>query len=189
MIIPQFYLVTVTFPVEIHNSDCAFFSQKHRKRKRRIVKQKFVFIVNKTNSLDTLLFFIFREEVLSIVTKTPTLYERGKPIYYKLCLISAPSNIHAFNILEPLQSCDWENERQISQNYILHMKFSEFYLFFHVQFLWNLKFIFSDSHEKSSLVLLQMTNYIFKLALGKCKKECNILYLSYFGTRFLSTEN
>ena len=29
------------------------------------------------------------------------------------------------------------------------------------QFLWNLTFIFSDSHEKFSLGLLQMTNYIF----------------------------
>ena len=29
------------------------------------------------------------------------------------------------------------------------------------QFLWNLTLIFSDSHEKFSLVLLQMTNYIF----------------------------
>ena len=51
------------------------------------------------------------------------------------------------------------------------MKFSEFDLFFHVQFLWNLTFIFSDSHEKFSLVLLQMTNYIFKLALGNVKKN------------------
>ena len=30
------------------------------------------------------------------------------------------------------------------------------------QFLWNLTFIFLDSHEKCSLVLLQMTNFIFK---------------------------
>ena len=44
--------------------------------------------------------------------------------------------------------------------------------------LWNLPFIylflpfiFSRSHEKFSLVLLQMTNYIFE----KCKKECNML--------------
>ena len=29
------------------------------------------------------------------------------------------------------------------------------------QFLWNLTFIFSDSHEEFSLVLSQMTNYIF----------------------------
>ena len=28
-------------------------------------------------------------------------------------------------------------------------------------FLRNLTFVFSDSHEKLSLVLLQMTNYIF----------------------------
>ena len=36
---------------------------------------------------------------------------------------------------------------------------------FHVQdvILWNLTFFFSGSHEKFSLVLLQMTNYIFSL--------------------------
>ena len=39
------------------------------------------------------------------------------------------------------------------------------------EILWNLPFIFSRSHEKFSLVLLQMTNYIFE----KCKKECNML--------------
>ena len=38
----------------------------------------------------------------------------------------------------------------------LHMKFSEFYLC-----LWNLTFIFSNSYNKFSLVLLQVTNYIF----------------------------
>ena len=53
-----------------------------------------------------------------------------------------------------------ENKCQISQNDILNMKFLEFYPLF-LQFLWNLTFIFSDSHEKFSLVLLQMTNYIF----------------------------
>ena len=34
-------------------------------------------------------------------------------------------------------------------------------LFVFSQFLWNLTFIFSDSYNKFSLVLLQMTNYIF----------------------------
>ena len=38
-------------------------------------------------------------------------------------------------------------------------------------------FIFSGSHEKFSLVLLQITNYIYS--------PC----LNYSGTRFLSTEN
>ena len=155
--------------MEIHYSDCAFFSQKHRKRKRRIVKQKFAFTVNKTNSLDTLLFLFFVKRCYRSWLKHQ-LFKREES-EFKLCLISAPSNIYSFNILEPLQSCDWENECQISQNYILHMKFSEFDLYFHVQFLWNLTFIFSDSHEKFSLVLLQMTNYIFKLALGNVKKN------------------
>ena len=47
-----------------------------------------------------------------------------------------------------------------SQNDILHMKFSEFYLFF-PQFLWTLTFIFSGSLEKFSMVLLQITNDIY----------------------------
>ena len=34
-------------------------------------------------------------------------------------------------------------------------------LFVFSQFLWNLTFIFSNSYNKFSLVLLQMTNYIF----------------------------
>ena len=52
-----------------------------------------------------------------------------------------------------------ENECQSSQNYILDMKFSELLVF--SQFLRNLTYTSSDSHEKVSLVLLQMTNYIF----------------------------
>ena len=40
-----------------------------------------------------------------------------------------------------------ENECQILQNDILHMKFSGFYNVF-PQFLWNLTFILSGSHEK-----------------------------------------
>jgi len=57
-----------------------------------------------------------------------------------------------------------ESECQNSQNYILHMKFSEFYLCFY------------NSCEISHP----------SLALEKCKKnerQC------YSGTRFLSTEN
>ena len=38
-------------------------------------------------------------------------------------------------------------ERQISQNYTLHIKF--------LQFLWNMTFIFLDSNKKFSLLLLQ----------------------------------
>ena len=47
------------------------------------------------------------------------------------------------------------NKCKISQNYILHMKFSEFLLAFS-QFLRNLTFIFPDSHETIFWVLLQM---------------------------------
>ena len=65
-----------------------------------------------------------------------------------------------------------DNEGQISQNDILHMKFSEFWLCIHnnceytpvtcqiSQLLWNLTFIISDFHDKFSLVLLQMIYYI-----------------------------
>ena len=47
------------------------------------------------------------------------------------------------------------NKCQISQNYILHMKFSEFLPVFS-QFLRNLTFIFPDSYETIFWVLLQM---------------------------------
>ena len=61
---------------------------------------------------------------------------------------------------------------------------------FHVQdiILGNLTFIFSCSHKKFSLVLLQMTNYIFSpwKILKRMKYALNIYYS---GTRFLSTEN
>ena len=54
------------------------------------------------------------------------------------------------------------------------------------QFLLNLTFIFSDSHEKFSLVLIQMTNYIF----SPCKMQKRLQYsLNYSGTTFLSTQN
>ena len=65
-----------------------------------------------------------------------------------------------------------ENECQISQNYILHMKFSEFYLCNH------------NSCNKSSVVTPKKISYgsarkwmsnFTSLALEKCKKECNIV--------------
>ena len=65
-----------------------------------------------------------------------------------------------------------ENKCQISQNDTLHMKLPEFYLAVtqvFSQFLWNLTFFFSGSHEKQSLVLLQLANYIY-IALEKCKR-------------------
>ena len=67
-----------------------------------------------------------------------------------------------------------ENECQISQNYILHMKFSEFYLCFH-----NSREI-SHSFSRTPLrnFLLCYFSYrqlITSLALEKCKKERNIL--------------
>ena len=55
-----------------------------------------------------------------------------------------------------------ENEFQISQNYILHMKFSEFYPMLITILVKNVTFIFSDCHEKFSLVLLQMICYILR---------------------------
>ena len=78
-----------------------------------------------------------------------------------------------------------ENEFHISQNYIFHIKFTEIYLCFHISCeIWP--FIFSDSHEKFSLVLLQMTNYIFR----PYEMEKRMQYSgSYSGKRFLSTEN
>ena len=62
-----------------------------------------------------------------------------------------------------------ENKCQISQNDMLHMKSLRILPVFS-QFLWNLTFIFSDSREKFSLVLLQMTNYIFSPWKMKKKK-------------------
>ena len=61
-----------------------------------------------------------------------------------------------------------ENESQISQKlHLTHEIFRRLPEF--SQFLRNLTFIFSGSHEKLSLVLLQMT-IITSLGLGKCKK-------------------
>ena len=47
--------------------------------------------------------------------------------------------------------------------------------------------IFSHSHEKFSLVLLEMTNYIFR-RLKKCKKECNILVQGFCPLRIKITQ-
>ena len=71
------------------------------------------------------------------------------------------------SIWKPLIDGD-EKKCQISQNDTLHIKCSEFYLCFHNSIV---KFdVFSGSHEKYFLVLLQIS-------------------LNYPGTRFLSTEN
>ena len=77
-----------------------------------------------------------------------------------------------------------ENERQISQNYILHVKCLEFYITilvkFDIYFLWLLWEIFfgvtTDDYFITSLVL------------EWCKKRTQYS-LNYSGTRFLSTEN
>ena len=57
-----------------------------------------------------------------------------------------------------------ENERRILQEFWKHkLKFWKFHVWEVI--LWNLTFIFSgskkNSHKKFSLVLLEMTNYIF----------------------------
>ena len=57
---------------------------------------------------------------------------------------------------------------------------------FHVILL-NLTFIFSGSHKKFSLVLLQITNYIYS-PLKNCDKKMRYC-LNYSGTMFSSTEN
>ena len=46
------------------------------------------------------------------------------------------------------------------------------------QFLWNWTFIFSESHGKFSLVLLQMINYIFSL--GKKNVKMNVIFFKFF---------
>ena len=61
-----------------------------------------------------------------------------------------------------------ENERQISQNYILHMEFSEFYLRLHNSCeIWH-------SFSPTPMVLLQMTNlfiYYFFATQNKLQVE------------------
>ena len=49
------------------------------------------------------------------------------------------------------------------------------------QFLWNLTFIFADPHNKFSLLLFQMTNYIFSPL--KIQKRIHHS-LNFSGTRF-----
>ena len=58
-----------------------------------------------------------------------------------------------------------ESECQISQNYILHIKFPEFNcVLFNLRFIFpNLTFIFSDYHEKCFWILLQIANYVFSI--------------------------
>ena len=67
-----------------------------------------------------------------------------------------------------------ENECQITQNYILHTKFLEFYLYNHNSCeIWH--FIFPNFHEKFFWCYHRW--FITSLALEKCKKECNILWI------------
>ena len=67
-----------------------------------------------------------------------------------------------------------ENECQISQNDILHMKFSEFYLCFHNSCeIWH---SFSWPPLRNSLWCLYRW-LSTSLNLEKCKKICNILYI------------
>ena len=66
-----------------------------------------------------------------------------------------------------------QNDCQISQNYILHMKFSEFFLCFHNSCeIWH---SFSQTSMRNSLWCYYGWLIITSLALEKCKKECNIL--------------
>ena len=69
------------------------------------------------------------------------------------------------------------------QNYIFHMKFSEYYLCFHNSCeIWHL---FSRTPMKNFLWCYYRW-LITSLALEKCKKECNILAIFFksFWTRF-----
>ena len=75
-----------------------------------------------------------------------------------------------------------ENECQISQNYILHMKFSEFYLSFHNS--WEIWQSFSRTPMRNFLWCYYKW-LIKSLALEKCKKRMQYS-LNYSGTKFLS---
>ena len=67
-----------------------------------------------------------------------------------------------------------ENECQISQNYILHMKFSEFYLRFHNSCeIWH---SFSQTPLRNFLWCYHR-RLITSLGLENCRKECNILWI------------
>ena len=62
-------------------------------------------------------------------------------------------------------------QKRFSQNEILCMMILPVFL----QFLWNLKFIFSGFHKKLTLVLLLIpTGVITCIAIEKCKKECDL---------------
>ena len=78
-----------------------------------------------------------------------------------------------------------ENECQISQNYILHMKFLEYYPYM-ITIVVKFDIMFLDFSEKFSLVFLQMIYYIKPLK--NVKKEMQHS-LNYSGTRILSTES
>ena len=78
------------------------------------------------------------------------------------------------NILFYLAILSRENECQISQNYILHMKFLEFYLYNHNSCeIWHL---FSWTSMRNFLWCYYRW-FITSLALEKCKKECNVLWV------------
>ena len=78
------------------------------------------------------------------------------------------------NILFYLAILSRENECQISQNYILHMKFLEFYLYNHNSCeIWHL---FSRTSMRNFLWCYYRW-FITSLALEKCKKECNVLWV------------
>ena len=48
------------------------------------------------------------------------------------------------------------------------------------QFLWNLKFLFLGSHLKMSLILLQITSYIYSAPLKSVKKNVIWLEISWY---------
>ena len=63
-----------------------------------------------------------------------------------------------------------ENKCQISQNDILHMKFSEFYLYFHNSCeIWHL---FSQAPMRNRL-WCYYSQLVISIALEKCKKGCD----------------
>ena len=78
------------------------------------------------------------------------------------------------NILFYLAILSRENECQISQNYILHMKFLEFYLYNHN--CCEIQHLFSWTSMKNFLWCYYRW-FITSSALEKCKKECNVLWV------------
>ena len=67
-----------------------------------------------------------------------------------------------------------ENECQISQSYILHMKFEEFYLCNHNSCEIWLSF---SRNSMRNFLWYYYRWFVTSLALEKCKKECNILQI------------